>query len=241
MSAAHDEGTAPHDHVATVRPPLLAFAPGHALTLWSADGLPSAVTNALPLLREARPGRVQVHAGPLGLRDHAAAAAATVRQALPGVRLWVGVAWDGWVDQVLAASVDRLLERVYLPAARAAAGVGAELLVINSEAAGKLHPGAARTLACAAIDAIRRECPGLALGHTAYDHPHYHPEERDHGGRIDADEEGYPWSAYLGGAAARAAGVKLPATGAVDLELPQRYAAPAKPEGRPQPMAPLGA
>ncbi|MDB4927863.1 MAG: hypothetical protein JWM10_347 [Myxococcaceae bacterium] len=38
----------------------------------------------------------------------------------------------------------------------------------------------------------------------------------------------------------RTAGVKLPATGAVDLEL-QRYAAPAKPGGRPQPMAPLGA
>jgi hypothetical protein len=100
MSAAHDEGKATQDRVTVVRPPLLAFAPGHALTLWSADGLPSAVTNALPLLREARPGRVQLHAGPLGLRDHAAAAAASLRQALPGVRLWVGVAWVGWVDEV---------------------------------------------------------------------------------------------------------------------------------------------
>ncbi|MDO9020862.1 MAG: hypothetical protein Q8S73_34505 [Deltaproteobacteria bacterium] len=95
-------------------------------------------------------------------------------------------------------------------------------------------------LACVAIDRIRGECPGLAIGHTAYDHPHYHPEERNGGGRIDADDEGYPWSAYLGGAAARAAGVKLPRTGAVDLELPQQYAAPPKPEGKPQPMAPVG-
>lgn len=213
----------------------------HALTLWSGDGLPRAVDDALPLLREARPAVVQLHAGPLGLRDHLPAAARRVRATLPGVALWVGVAWDGWVAEVGAVSVERLLTRIYLPAARAAADAGAELLVINSEAAGKLHPDPARLLACEAIDRIRAECPGLLLGHTAYDHPHYHPEERDHGGKIDPDEEGYPWSAYLGGAAARAAGVQLPATGPVDLELPQRYAAPAKPEGRPQPMAGLGA
>lgn len=213
----------------------------HALTLWSGDGLPRAVDDALPLLLDARPAVVQLHAGPQGLRDHLRSSAARVRATLPDVALWVGVAWDGWVDEVTAATVDRVLERVYLPAARAAAAVGAELLVINSEAAGKVHPAAARLLACKAIDTIRAECPGLLLGHTAYDHPHYHPEERDHGGKIDADEEGYPWSAYLGGAAARAAGVELPKSGAVDIELPQRYAAPAKPEGRPQPMAGIGA
>lgn len=242
MSPPTNDGTGTHDPVtAPTRPPLLAFAPGHALTLWSADGLPASVTGSLPLLREARPGRVQLHAGPLGLRDHAGAAAEAVRKALPGVRLWVGVAWDGWVDEVTPASVEGLVERVYLPAARAAAQVGAELLVIDHEAAGELHPAQGRTLACAAIDAIRRECPGLALGHTAYDHPHFHPEERNHGGRIDADDEGYPWSAFLGGEEARAAGVAMPASGPVDLELPQRYAAPAKPEGKPAPTASLGA
>lgn len=213
----------------------------HALTLWSGDGLPRAVNDALSLLREARPAVVQLHAGPQGLRGHLHVSAAKVRAALPGVAFWVGVAWDGWVDEVTAATVDRVLDRVYLPAARAARDIGAELLVINSEAAGKIHPEAARILAVEAIDRIRAECPGLLLGHTAYDHPHYHPEERDHGGRIDADEEGYPWSAYLGGAAAKAAGVLLPKSGAVDLELPQRYAAPAKPEGKPQPMAGVGA
>lgn len=213
----------------------------HALTLWSGDGLPSAVQVATPLLLDARPAVVQLHAGPQGLRDHLHVSAAKVRAAVPGVALWVGVAWDGWVEQVTAATVDRVLERVYLPAARAARDIGAELLVINSEAAGKVHPEAARLLAVRAIDVIRAECPGLLLGHTAYDHPHYHPEERDHGGRIDADEEGYPWSAYLGGAQAKAAGVQLPKSGPVDIELPQRYAAPAKPEGKPQPMAGLGA
>lgn len=225
----------------TRAPALAALAPGHALTLWASDGLPSAVAMAMPLVRELRPARLQLHAGPLGLRDHAAAMADGLRRALPGVRLWVGVAWDGWVDEAGDdASVHRLLDRIYLPAARAASAIGAELLVINSEAAGKAHPAKARRLACEAIDAIRGECPGLALGHTAYDHPHYHPEERDHGGAIDDDEEGYPWSAYLGGEAARAEGVTLPATGPVDLELPQRYAAPAKPEGRPQPIAAIG-
>jgi len=213
----------------------------HALTLWSGDGLPRAVNDALPLLREARPAVVQLHAGPKGLAADARRCAEQVRAVLPDIALWVGVAWDGWVEQVTKATVDGILERVYLPAARAARDIGADLLVINSEAAGKVHPAAARILAVEAIDHIRAECPGLLLGHTAYDHPHYHPEERDHAGRIDADEEGYPWSAYLGGAVAKAAGVGLPKSGPVDIELPQRYAAPAKPEGKPQPMAGLGA
>lgn len=139
-------------------PPLPALTPGHALTLWSADGLPSAVKTAMPLLRELRPRRVQLHAGPLGLRDHAKAMAEALRRELPGVRFWVGVAWDGWIDQVDDTSVGRLLDRVYLPAARAAHALGAELFVLNSEAAGKLHPARARLLACEAIDAIRAEC-----------------------------------------------------------------------------------
>ncbi|TAK27234.1 MAG: hypothetical protein EPO40_16555 [Myxococcaceae bacterium] len=211
----------------------------HALTLWSGDGLPSAVQVATPLLLDARPAVVQLHAGPQGLRDHLRAAAFRVRATLPDVALWVGVAWDGWVDEVTPANVDRVIERVYLPAARAARDVGAELLVINSEAAGKVHPTAARLLACKAIDVIRAECPGLLLGHTAYDHPDFHDEEPGNG-RIDRDDTGYPWSAYLGGAAAKAAGVELPKSGPVDVELPQRYAAPAKPEGKPQPMAGVG-
>lgn len=219
--------------------PPRAITRRHALTLWSGDGLGSAVVTATPLLLEARPAVVQLHAGPQGLRDGLRAAALRVRATVPGVALWVGVAWDGWVDEVTPATVERVVERVYLPAARAAYAVGAQLLVINSEAAGKVHPAAARLLAVTAIDRIRGECPLLALGHTAYDHPHYHPEERNNGGRVDRDEEGYPWSAFLGGEAARKAGVAMPRTGPVDLELPQQYAAPAAVDGR-QPIAGLG-
>lgn len=53
--------------------------------------LPSAVEHALPILREARPAVVQLHAGPVALVEQARAASRAVRAALPGVRLWVGV------------------------------------------------------------------------------------------------------------------------------------------------------
>jgi hypothetical protein len=217
---------------------------GEAVTVWSADGLRAGVATALPLLRRTRPAIVQLHAGPQGLAEHLASQAALVRAAVPGVRLWVGVAWDGWVDDVAeGADVRRIVERVYLPAARAARDIGAELLVINSEAAGKLHPAAARRLAVVAIDTIRAQCPGLLLGHTAYDHPDYHDEERSNG-LVDGDDEGYPWSAYLGAPEIRGAvpGLLLPTSGPVDLELPQVYAAPPKDERtKRQPMASVGA
>lgn len=218
--------------------------PGEILTVWSADGLRAAVDAVLPLLRRVRPAGVQLHAGPQGLAEHLHTQAARVRAAVPGVRLWVGVAWDGWIDDVAdGADPRRIVERVYLPAARAAREIGAELVVINSEAAGKVHPGAARRLAVTAIDGIRTACPGLLIGHTAYDHPDYHDEEA--GNRpVDADDEGYPWSAYLGAPELAAAipGLALPASGPVDLELPQVYAAPPKDERtKRQPMAGVGA
>lgn len=217
---------------------------GEGVTVWSADGLRTAVDNALPLLRRTRPAIVQLHAGPQGLTEHLASQAALVRAAVPGVRLWVGVAWDGWVDDVAeGADVRRIVERVYLPAARAALALGAELFVINSEAAGKIHPRAARALAVAAIDAIRVECPGLLLAQTAYDHADFHDEEPGNG-LVDGDDEGYPWSAYYGAPELRGAvpGLLLPASGPVDLGLPQVYAAPAKdPLTKRQPMASVGA
>lgn len=190
-----------------------------------------------------RPDIVQLHAGPQGLAEHAEALAEDVRGVLPSARIWVGVAWDGWIDDVAAgAGVDGIVRRVYLPAARAAVRARAELLVINSEAAGKQHPRAARRLTVAAIDAIRAEYPGLDLGITAYDHPDFHDEEPGNG-RIDADDEGYPWSAAHGGPVARAVhGLLLPKTGRVELALPQRYAAPPKdPATGKQPVAKLGA
>lgn len=217
---------------------------GVALTVWGSDGLRTAVASAAPLLADAKPDVVQLHAGPTGLAKHLEAQADEVRRFAPDAGLWVGVAWDGWVSNAAkpGADVPRLVERVYVPAAKAAFRAGASLFVVNSEAAGKLHPRAARTLTVLAIDRIREECPGMLLAVTSYDHPDYHDEETGNG-RIDADDEGYPWSAGHGGPVARAVGgLLLPKSGRVELALPQRYAAPAKdPVTKRQPRAGLGA
>ncbi len=217
---------------------------GLALTLWSGQGLLHALEHSRTLLTEARPQMVQLHAGPRGMIDHAARAAANVRHMVPGVTLLAGIAWDGWIEDYDRATARKQveIEALYLEAAISAHREGVKLLVINSEAAGKQHPAAARKLGARLIDAIRTACPGMALGHTAYDHPHYHPEERSAGGRIDADDEGYPWSVYLGGARAVAVeGLVLPTSGRVDVSMEQVYAAPAKGDDGVQPMAGLGA
>lgn len=217
---------------------------GPLVTLWHSNGLGAALRDARGFLAAAKPPAVQIHAGPQGTRDGFASTAKALREIIPGVTLACGIAWDGWIEDYHegGASKRRSVEDLYMTAARAAHAAGAVLLVLNSEAAGKQYPHAARLLAVALIDRIREECPGMLLGHTAYDHPHYHPEERNNGGRIDADDEGYPWSVYLGGAVARAVpGLELPKTGRVDVSMEQVYAAPPKPEGKPQPMADLAA
>ncbi len=221
------------------------MTPGVTLTLWDSRGLPEALASSSALLASALPLAVQLHAGPKGMVDDGQRVADEVRRLVPGVRLVAGLAWDGWIEEYDRATAPRRaqIEAVYLRAVKAAHAAGAELLVINSEAKGKTYPRAARLLGARLIDATRATCPGLLLGHTSFDHPHYHPEERGGGGRIDADDEGYPWSVYLGGAAAKAVeGLVLPTTGRVDVALPQVYAAPAAPEdGRERPIAPRGA
>lgn len=221
------------------------MTPGLTLTLWDANGLGAALASSRALLADARPPGVQLHAGPQGLIADVGRAADEVRRLVPGVALAAGVAWDGWIEDYDRATAARQaeVERLYLRAVKAAHGAGVGLLVINSEAKGKTYPRAARLLGARLIDQVRATCPGLQLGHTSFDHPHYHPEERDNGGRIDADDEGYPWSVYLGGAAARAvAGLVLPNSGRVDVAMPQVYAAPAAPEdGAQRPIAPRGA
>lgn len=229
----------------TPRPTLEQVLPrGVILTLWHSNGLVRAYDEARALLQEARPQVVQLHAGPQNLTTSVARVARSVRQLLPGVVLIVGVAWDGWIenyDHAPAAERERI-ERFYLSAVKAAYDAGCVLVVINSEAKGKVYPRAARALGAKLIDAIRGACPGMLIGHTAYDHPHYHPEERNNGGHLDADDEGYPWSVYLGGAAARRVeGLVLPATGRVDVSMEQVYAAPAADEHGHTPMADLGA
>jgi hypothetical protein len=246
-----------------IRNPLPAgIAPALALTLWHGNGLRQATVDGLALLGSnpaiagdlrgaAARGRLvlQLHAPPRDLNANLARMAALCRRDLPGVRLWAGVAWDGYPGEYADAKSDAArdrIEEVYLGAARVAHAQGFELFVANSEAAGKLHPKAARDLSIDVVDGLRAQCPGMLLGHTAYDHPTYHGEEKGRGadGRpssIDADDEGYPWSVWVGGEVARAAGARLPKDGRVAIELPQAYAAPPKPkDGGTQPTASIG-
>ena len=217
---------------------------GVALTLWSGQGLPHALDASRTVLAAVQPQMVQLHAGPQGLLDHVAPIAAAVRRLVPGVALLVGVAWDGWIENYARETARKQveIEALYLRAVMAAHRAGALLVVINSEAAGKQYPEAARLFGARMIDTIRANCPGLLLGHTAYDHPHFHPEERNHGAAIDADDEGYPWSVYYGGDRARGVeGLVLPASGPVDVAMEQVYAAPAKGADGVVPMADAGA
>lgn len=235
----------------TPRPTLDEVLPrGVLLTLWHSNGLARALEESRAFLREVRPQVVQLHAGPQNLTTSVARVARSVRELLPGVVLIVGVAWDGWIENYNRADPAKAegraerqrIEDTYLAAVKAAYDAGCVMVVINSEAKGKQYPRAARALGAKLIDAIRGACPGMLLAHTAYDHPHYHPEERNHGGHLDADDEGYPWSVYLGGAAARRVeGLVLPSTGRVDVSMEQIYAAPAATEGGHTPMADLGA
>lgn len=234
-----------------VNPLPAGFLPGFAVTSWHGDGLRASIPQTIALLQRyglsaATKGRliVQLHAPPNDLSANLPWAAGEVRRALPGARLWTGVAWDGYVANFENANSDAArarVDEVYLKSARAAHSEGIELFVGDNEAAGKTHPAAARDLSCEVIDGIRAACPGMLLGHTSYDFPTYHPEERNNHERIDPDAEGYPWSAWLGGDDAKRAGVRIPVTGRVDLELPQRYAAPAKRDDGTTPIAGIGA
>lgn len=236
-------------------PPPLPFAPGFGVTFWASKGLRADMATFVPSLGPIRPTIVQLHSGPDDLTTNLVAAADVLRRALPGVRLWVGCAWDGWIreytdalarakaDAGLSHDLRKKIEDKYLGAARAAEQAGAELFVINNEAAGKLHPAATRRLGVTVMDRTRAMHPGLRLGQTSFDHPTYHGEERNHGGRIDADDEGFPWSVYFRDAALQGEvdGLLLP-TRPVDLALPQNYAAPPQENGAYViPRSPVGA
>lgn len=238
----------------TPRPPL-PFAPGAGITLWASKGLRVDRAGFAETLTAIRPTVVQLHSGPGDLAQNLLATADLLRRVQPGVRLWVGCAWDGWIreyadalavaakDEARAHDLRRRIEDLYLSAARAAEAAGAELFVMNNEAAGKLHPRATRLLGVTVMDRIRATLPGLRLGQTSFDHPTYHGEERGNGGRIDADDEGFPWSVYFRDAALQGPveGLLLP-TRPVDVALPQNYAAPPQKDGEYViPRSPVGA
>ncbi len=191
-----------------------AIAPGIALTLWHPSGLHKALDPATRvLLPAARVDAVMLHGAPSHFLDPSAGAqhldtvARALRDLVPGVRLWVGVGCDGvakrfttgaWTE---ADSIERLAQ-----VASVAQRLGAEALVLDPEAAWK-QPARSdrgariRALARGVVDGLRARVPGLALGHTAFDHPTLHST--------------YPWAAWCG-------------EGGCDFAMPQIYAAPMK-------------
>lgn len=189
----------------TAPPPSNPLAPGLALTVWSSDGVVRAWTGARELLARVQPEIVQLHSWPQGAGCRQVAR--EVRVALPRARLWIGAGIDGVARQVRAGrwSVSRGA-RELAAIARAARDLGAEVLVLDPEAAWKAPPGTPvdvqiEALVTAGLAGIVAAAPGLVIGHTAYDHPTYHSD--------------YPWRAWLGRGSP------------VALALPQVYAAPA--------------
>lgn len=152
--------------------PLRAIpAPGLVVTVWGGDGITRALDGALDTLRAIRPDVVQLHTQP---DPTDAAVIARVRAALPGVRVWIGAPAD-----TLARTPGTAPKRA-AEWARMARELGAEVLVLNGEAAWK---GASPALARDVIAAMRASAPALVLGWTSFDHPRYH--------RL-------PWGAILG-------------------------------------------
>lgn len=164
-----------------------ALAPGLAVTVWDSGGIRHALDECLDELALIQPDVVQLHTVPGdGAQVH------RLREALPGVRVWVGIPADHLARRPAQAPAKAATY------ARAAQVQGVELLVLNGEAA---WVGASPGLARDVLAACREAAPGLLLGWTTYDHPHY------------ADHRG-PWEVILG-------------HGGVDYSLPQHY--PARP------------
>lgn len=162
------------------------LAPGFALTTWKYHDLRGAWHDADALARDARPQIIQLHTGPEEALSHAGEIAAAVRAALPGTRIWLGIGMDAFPSR-LGLGVERLVaEAVKL--GQVAERIGAEHLVLDAEAAWKATDPAERAreqdLARAILRGIAQACPGLVLGHTAYDQPGLHGT--------------YAWQAWLG-------------------------------------------
>lgn len=146
-------------------------APGLVVTVWGGDGIARALDGALSALHAIGPDVVQLHTRP-DATD--AAVIARVRAEIPGARVWIGAPADT-LARTPATAAKRAAEW-----ARMAAQLGAEVLVLNGEAA---WVGAAPSLAREVIVAMRESAPALTLGWTSFDHPRYH--------RL-------PWGAILG-------------------------------------------
>lgn len=146
-------------------------APGLVVTAWGSGGIGRALDEALPALVSIRPDAVQIHTQP-DASD--AAAVARIARDLPDARVWIGAPADTLARTPATAS-KRAAEWACM-----ASQLGAEVLILNGEAAWK---GASPALARDVIAAMREASPALILGWTSFDHPRWH--------RL-------PWGAILG-------------------------------------------
>ena len=146
-------------------------APGLVVTAWGSGGIGRALDEALPALVSIRPDVVQIHTQP-DASD--AAAVARIARDLPDARVWIGAPADT-LARTPATAPKRAAEWACM-----ASQLGAEVLILNGEAAWK---GAAPSLARDVIAAMHEASPALILGWTSFDHPRWH--------RL-------PWGAILG-------------------------------------------
>ena len=187
------------------------LADGVGVYLWTSDGLWRAWRSSEATLTRLRPEIVVLHGGTASwtsgraMRDLVEA----VRAALPGVRVWAGIAGDARLAAWRAGTgTDASVFNPLCDAARAAEVLGCEALILDPEAQWKDQQGDARSraeheqLAQRVVREVASAAPSLVLGLTTYDHAGHH--------------SAYPWRGFL-----RAS--------AVSMYLPQIYAANSTP------------
>lgn len=206
------------------------IAPGACATLWTPRPMSETLTPRVKrILFEAKPQIVCLHGMPESIETSAhplwsqLILAAREKNWIP--RPWVGVACDLLIRQVIAKYVPMSKAIAKLWSAACVAGdMGAELVAWDAEAACKIAPSTAGTLAKETIAAVRSSHPHLVQAHTAYYVPTNHSETTSHG---DPLPHGYPWTAWCG-------------SDGVDVDWTQVYVAPPEPESGPRIMASAG-
>ena len=187
------------------------LADGVGVYLWTGDGLWRAWRACEQTLTRIRPDIVVLHGGTASWTSGKAIRelVEAVRAAIPGVRVWAGLAGDARLDAWRSGTgTEASVVTPLCDAARAAQALGCECLILDPEGKWKDQAGDARSraeheaLAQRVVREIAVAAPSLVLGLTTYDHAGHHSS--------------YPWRGFL-----RAS--------AVSMYLPQIYAANATP------------
>jgi hypothetical protein len=187
------------------------LADGVGVYLWTGDGLWKAWRACEAVLTRIRPDIVVLHGGTASWTSGRAIRelVEAVRAAIPGVRIWAGLAGDARLDAWRSgAGTPESVVNPLCDAARAAQALGCEVCVLDPEGKWKDQQGDARSraeheaLAQRVVREIALAAPALVLGLTTYDHAGHHSS--------------YPWRGFL-------------KASAVSMYLPQIYAANATP------------